>query len=319
MRLRDLDTGHILREADLAAGCIHSAERYYLRCGIEVWVGGEFGAPLFRHEYSAAGRDVLVQFPVGPLGDTLAWFPYAVKFQAQHHCRLSCAMPERIIPLFRDTYPHIRFLTHEQVEPSQYYATYRIGLLFDDPERIHQPRDFRLVGPLRTASDILGVDPTEVPPRIAALDERRPLIEPYVCVAGGSSSRSKHWTQPGSWREIVSFLRECGFRVVCLDQAPVQGSGFPWRETPGVESHTGERTLLARAHWLKHAELFVSRSSGLSRLSRAVGTPVVMIGDWRHSPGRFQRGRPTTIEAVKDAIRQVPAVAKRRATDPAEP
>ncbi len=318
MRLRDLDRGQILHNFDLTAGRIHSTERYYLRWRIEVWAGGHPGEPVVRHDYSAEGRNVLVQFPVDTLGDTLAWFPYAVKFHERHRCRLSCAMAERIIPLFRDAYPRIRFLTHEQVEPSQYYATYSVGLLFDDEERIHQPCDFRLVGPQRTASYILGVDPTEVLPRIAVRDERRPLSEPYVCVAAESASRSKHWTHPGAWREIVGFLEECGYRVVCVDLQPPYGSSLPWQEIPGVEDPTGDRSLAARARWLKHAELFVGRSSGLSRLARAVGTPVVMIGGFTQSPGWFERARPTTIEAAKDAIRQVPAIAKRCATAPVQ-
>jgi autotransporter strand-loop-strand O-heptosyltransferase len=316
VRLRDLDSGHILHEADFTGGCIHSTERYYLRCRIEVWAGGYPGEPVFRHDYSAEGREVLVQLPVGTLGDTLAWFPYAVKFQERHCCPLSCAMAERIIPLLRDAYPCIRFLTHEQVEPSQYYATYSVGLLFDDEERIHQPCDFRMVGPQHTASYILGVDPTETLPRIALLDERRPLSEPYVCVAAESASCSKHWTHSGTWREIVGFLKERGYRVVCIDQEPVHGSSLPWHEIPAVEDHGGDRTLLARARWLKHAELFIGRSSCLARLARAVGTPVVMIGGFTQPPGWFERGGPTTIEAVKDAIGQVQAVAKRYVTAP---
>ncbi len=62
---------------------------------------------MFRHDYAAKDREVLIQFPVGTLGDMLGWFPYAVKFQQQHGCRLTCAMSELLIPLFRDAYPHI--------------------------------------------------------------------------------------------------------------------------------------------------------------------------------------------------------------------
>ena len=29
------------------------------------------------------GREVLIQFPVGTLGDILGWFPYAAKFGAR--------------------------------------------------------------------------------------------------------------------------------------------------------------------------------------------------------------------------------------------
>ena len=101
---------------------------------------------MFAHEYSAAGREVLIQFPVGTLGDTVGWFPYAVKFKERHGCRLTCAMAEKLIPLFRDAYPDITFLTHEEVKPERYYATYSMGLFFDDKDFSYQPSDFRHVG-----------------------------------------------------------------------------------------------------------------------------------------------------------------------------
>jgi len=75
-------------------------------------------------------------------------------------------MAEKLIPLFRDNfpdiYPDIAFLTHEENKPERYYATYSMGLFFDDKDCLHQPCDFRFVGLHRTAGYILGVDPVEV-------------------------------------------------------------------------------------------------------------------------------------------------------------
>lgn len=289
VRLWDLDTGNVLYETDIGPGHVNSSKRYFLRCRIEVWVAGQGGEPVFRHDYSAKGKDVLVQLPVGTLGDSVGWFPYAVKFQEKHHCRLTVALAECLIPLFRDAYPNIRFVTHDQVNAEQYYATYNIGLFFDDEDRIHQPSDFRLVGLHRTAGYILGVDPTEVPPRIALEDDRRPLAEPYVCIAVQSSTHSKHWTNPGGWHEVVSFLKASGYRVVCIDQKRVHGTGLVWNHIPhGVEDQTGDRPLLERARWLKHAEFFIGLSSGLSWLAWAVGTPVVLISGFTHPTNEFQ-------------------------------
>jgi autotransporter strand-loop-strand O-heptosyltransferase len=288
VRLRDLDTGNILYETDIGAGRINTTKRYYLRCRIEVWSGEPTGEPVFRHDYSAKDREVLVQLPVGTLGDTVGWFPYAVKFQEEHGCRLSCAMAEVLIPLFQNAYPHIRFLTHEQIVPEQYYATYSIGLFFDDEARVHQPCDFRLVGLHRTAGYILGVDPTEVPPRIEIKDDRRPITEPYVCIAVQSSTHSKHWTNPHGWQELAGFLKESGYRVVCIDQKPIHGTGLVWNHIPhGAEDQTGDRSLLERARWIKHAEFFVGLSSGLSWLAWAIGVPVVLISGFTHPTNEF--------------------------------
>ncbi len=283
--LRDLDTGNILFESQNMGAFVNSAKRYFVRFRIEVWDHGE---PLFRHDYNAEGRDVLIQFPVGTLGDTMGWFPYAVKFQQRHRCRLTCAMSELIIPLFRDAYPDITFISHEEVRAEQFYASYCIGLFFDDAEHIWQPCDFRHVGLHRTAGYILGVDPEEVPPRLAFADAGPPLADPYVCIAVQSSSGCKYWHNPYGWREVVGFLQASGYRVVCIDQKPVHGTGLMWTHIPhGVQDETGDRPLAERARWLRHAAFFVGLSSGLSWLAWAVGTKVVMISGFTHPTNEF--------------------------------
>ena len=262
VRLRDLDTGNILFETEFKSGRINSSKRYFVRFRVEI---GKKGAELFSHDYSAAGREVLVQLPVGTLGDTVGWFPYAVKFKERHGCNLTVAMAEWLIPLFREAYADINFVTHEQVKPERFYATYNIGLFFDDKDCVMQPCDFRLVGLHRTAGYILGVDPTEQPPRIVLSDDSRPIAEPYVCIAAQSTTQSKYWNNPVGWQEIVAFLKERGYRVICIDQKMTHGTGLLWNHIPyGAENQTGDRPLQERARWLKHAEFFIGLSSGLS-------------------------------------------------------
>jgi autotransporter strand-loop-strand O-heptosyltransferase len=285
VRLRDLDTGNTLYETTTGGSNVSSSKRYFIRFGIEVWQGDE---RVLSHDYDAAGRKVLIQFPIGTLGDLIAWFPYAVKFQQKHGCRLTCAMSALIIPLFQDAYPNITFVTHEEVEPERYYASYRIGLFFDDSEFVWQPSDFRLVGLHRTAGYILGVDPAEYRPSIVLPDDSRPIAEPYVCIAVQSSSRAKYWNNPNGWRETVSFLKASGYRVICIDQKPIHGSGMVWTEIPyGAEDQTGDKPLIERARWLRHATAFVGLSSGLAWLAWAAGCPVAMISGFTHPSNEF--------------------------------
>ena len=133
------------------------------------------------------------------------------------------------------------------------------------------PCDFRRVGLHRAAGYILGVDPTEEPPRIVLADDSRPIAEPYVCIAVQSTLQSKYWNNPTGWAEIVCFLKEVGYRVVCIDLKPMHGKGLVWNHMPpGAEDQTGDRPLLERARWLKHAEFFIGLSSGLSWLAWAM-------------------------------------------------
>ena len=104
---------------------MNSSARYFVRFRLEVSRDEE---PLLVHEYSAANRDILIRFPVDTIGDVLGWFPYAVKFKELHGCRLTCAMEARLITLFRDAYPDIAFITHDQVKPERFYATYTLAV-----------------------------------------------------------------------------------------------------------------------------------------------------------------------------------------------
>ena len=290
VRLSDLDTGNILYETEIKAGRVSTAKRYYLRVRIEVSRKGAEGyEPVLRHDYSAKDREVAIQLPVGTLGDSLAWFPYAAKFQRQHGCRLTCVIAERMIPLFREAYPELNLIGETAVEPERYYATYNIGLFFDDEARVFQPCDFRLVGLHRTAGYILGVDPTEERPRLVLKDESRPIAEPYVCIAAQSTTQAKYWNNPNGWRELVKFLKEHGYRVICIDQKPAHGTGYVWNQIPyGSEDETGDKPLEERVRWLRHAAFFVGLSSGLSWLAWAAGTPVVMIAGFTHPVNEFE-------------------------------
>jgi len=288
--LRDLDTGNVLFRSENQGAFVNSAKRWFVRFRIEIEAIDAAGTAqtVLAHDYDARGRDVLVQFPVGTLGDVLAWFPYAARFAGEHRCRLTCTMSALIIPLLRDAYPDIRFVPHEAVEPDRFYATYSLGLFFDDADCVWQPCDFRLVGLHRTAGHILGVDPEESAPRLALPDESRPLAEPYVCIGVQSSSQAKYWNNPNGWREVVAFLRDAGYRVLCIDQNPVHGHGLVWTHIPhGVEDLTGDLPLVGRARLLRHAAAFVGLSSGLAWLAWAAGCPVVMISGFTHPHNEF--------------------------------
>jgi autotransporter strand-loop-strand O-heptosyltransferase len=291
VRLSDLDTGNILYDTELKAGRVNSTKRYFVRFRLEVWQGAE---RLLIHDYSAASREVLIRFPVETLGDALGWFPFAVKFRQRHGCRLTCAMNRKLIPLLRPAYPDITFVAHEELEAERYYATYTVavyflqnGTIFDHKDCV--PCDFRHVGLHRAAGYVLGVDPTEAPPKIALADGSRPIPEPYVCIAVQSTMQSKYWNNPTGWREVVRFLKDVGYRVICIDQKPMHGTGLVWNHIPNeAEDETGDRPLQERARWIAHAEFFVGLSSGLSWLAWALGRPVVMISGFTHPLNEFQ-------------------------------
>jgi autotransporter strand-loop-strand O-heptosyltransferase len=295
VRLSDLDTGHILFESENKGAFVNSAKRWYVRFRVQIWSVDDDKTvepvPVMTHDFDP--RDVLIQFPVGTLGDILAWFPAAARFARRHpNCRVTCALSGLIIPLLRDSYPDLRLVTHEQVVAENLtatmYATYSLGVFFAGESNDWQPTDFRLVGLHHAASYILGVEPIEEAPRLKLPDETRPIAERYAVIAVQSSSGCKYWTNPTGWRDVVGFLKQNRYRVICIDQKPVHGHGLMWTQIPnGAEDWTGDRPLQDRARLLRHASLFVGLSSGLSWLAWAAGCPVVLISGFTHPTNEF--------------------------------
>ena len=69
VRLSDLDTGNILFETEIKAGLSIAASA--ISCA-SASRSGKTGQTALTHDYSAAEREVLIQFPVGTLGDTMS-------------------------------------------------------------------------------------------------------------------------------------------------------------------------------------------------------------------------------------------------------
>lgn len=284
----DMVTSNIIFEAESEGGTFQSTKTYFVPFRIECWKDGE---KVFTHELSLKDRLVQVQIPVGTLGDVIAWFPYVDLFQKKHQCKLVCVISDVVRALFEKTYPNIEFVSPEKALLMQkdMYASYRLGLYFDDWNCTHQPVDFRYVGLHKTAAYILDVEPIESPPILDIKGAKRTIKEPYVCIAVQSSTQSKYWNNPYGWYEIVRWLKESGYRVLCIDKDPVWGQGASWNYIPnGAEDFTGAKPLIERAALLKHADFFIGLSSGLAWLAWAAGTPTVMISGFTHPNNEFQ-------------------------------
>lgn len=285
--IRDLDTGNVLFSHEFSGGITQSARRSYVRFGFEVWREQE---QVFKHEYNAADQLVKVDMSLGALGDHLAWFGQIERFVQKTSCRLTCVMRQSLIDLLQPAYPHIRMITPQDVDKDKtaYYASYKVCIFFNDSTGLYQPSDYRLVGLCATAAYILGLPPVEARPLLPALNTNRPIEEPYVCIAVQASGQSKYWNNPTGWQDVVAHLKQRGYRVICIDQQALGGRNLTWTPIPhGAEDQTGNRPLLERAWWLKHAAFFVGLSSGLSWLAWAAQCPVVMVSGFTHPQNEF--------------------------------
>ena len=275
-RVRFLDREACLTLYDAAASgvLVTSSKKYFVDFRIEVY---EKGKLIFAHDLNLEGKKVLLKFPVGILGDILAWFPYAEIFRKKHKCELYCAMAEDMIEIIKPGYPEIKFIKAEE-RPEGLYASYYMGIFFPCDDRVHQPVDWRLIGLHQNAAMILGVDPGEQRIRLLPKNKTRRIKEPYVCIAAQASSQAKYWNNGRGWLNVVKHLKELGYRVLCIDRENVYGMGSRYNIIPyGAEDFTGRRPLQERIDLLYHADFFVGLPSGLSWLAYGVGKPVVMI------------------------------------------
>ena len=154
VRLLDDESGNILFSSDSGAGWIASTKHQVYRAGEDV--------PCVDEAAELEGRDVLVLFPTGKLGEMIGWFHYAERFRQRHRCNLECVIGQEIIDLLAPQYPDITFSTAGTIRTKAPYASYRVGLFFGEDTN-HQPVDFRKVGFHHNAGYILGWPPERSP------------------------------------------------------------------------------------------------------------------------------------------------------------
>ena len=243
VRFTDLDTSSILYDAAGRNALVTSTKKYYINFRVEIWKNG---VPALVHDLDLTGRNVHIRYPVGTLGDILAWFPYAEEFRKKHRCNVYCSMSPEIAGLFAPAYPQIRFI-EPGTTPPDCYATYYMGIFFPADDRFHQPADFRVIGL-------------------------------QLNIPAQATSQAKYWNNPRGWIETVEYLKALGYRVLCIDKEKCHGYGRHWHTIPyGAEDFTGPRPLQERVDYLGHADFFIGLSSGLSWLAWGAGTPVIMV------------------------------------------
>ena len=298
VRFIDRDSHLTVYDAKASGVMATSTKRYFVNFRLEVYATRPEETLLFAHDYDATGKKVLLKFAGAALGDMLAWFPCAEAFREKHGCELYVLTDKRYCEILQAGYPDIHFLTPEDPRPSDLYATYYVGLFAPWDDRNLQPVDWRVMGLQAHGAYLLGLEPVERRPRLlpsAEAVEIRPK-EPYVCIATQATAQCKYWNNARGWMDTVAYLKELGYRVLCVDRERVTVNGVFGNAIPyGAEDFTGDRSLQERVDLISGAAFFVGLASGLSWLAWGAGVPVVMIvgftapGTEFHTPYRVQQ------------------------------
>ena len=280
LKFSDADTGLVMYDSDCNPGTVVTAvKKYYIRYKIVITEQGT-GRAVFEHVMDLKGRKVVIQFPVMTIGDSVGWFSYIERFQKKHGCEIALVIPPFLQELVERQYPSFRFIRKEDTVAERPYASYYIGLFFKE-NRDMQPVDFRIVGLHRTAAYILGMRSKEeledIPPRFD-LSAPRQVKGKYVVISCKASAQCKFWNNPYGWDTVIRFLKDNGYRVLCIDKNRIYGSGTTFNQLPwGVEDYTGDAPLQERIDIIKDADFFIGLSSGLTWLAWGCKVPVVLI------------------------------------------
>lgn len=223
------------------------------------------------HYFNAEGKRVYISLDSKALGDTLAWFPYVDEFRKKHNCKVVCSTFHNY--LFKDQYPEIEFINPGEVAHNL-YAMYVLGWSYKENGEVNlyrTPNDFKTKPLQQTASDILGIEFSEVKPKLPTYTTEK---KKQVSIAIHGTAQAKYWNNPTGWQETVDWLVERGYEVYLLSREgdTYMGNNHP-KGIKYLDSYTLENTIKT----LQESEAFIGISSGLSWVSWAASTPTVLI------------------------------------------
>ena len=276
---KDIDNNIELYNNEVLPGSnVYSIKKYYMKYSFSIY--DENNNLIYEHEMNLNNKEVMVQMPVRTLGDSIAWFSYLERFQQKHNCKLIVVMNKNVRKIFEKQYPQFTYVEREDTINYKPYASYYLGLFFNG-DKDNQPIDFKEVGLHKTAAMILGLydeeENKDIPPRVD-LSATRKIKEKYVVIATQASAQAKYWNNPFGWENVIKFLKENDYKVICIDQNRINGRGICFNHIPwGVEDYTGDLPLQERIDIIKDADFFIGLPSGLSWLAWCCKVPVVLI------------------------------------------
>ena len=231
---------------------------------IEVRLNGKL---LVSDRFNPSGKIVFIKMDAHALGDNIAWIPYIEEFRKRYNCTVICSTFKN--DLFKNVYKDILFVK-PNTTIDNVYAQYYIGASYDGNIK-YSPVSASKTSLQFVATSILNLPPVELRPTLENQLKKIKYQKKYVCISEHASDQKKGWKYKNGWQIIVDYLNHLGYDVVVISKEKT--------DLKNVIDLTGDHSLLDRAQTLHNAEFFIGLSSGLSWLSWAVNTHVVLISD----------------------------------------
>jgi autotransporter strand-loop-strand O-heptosyltransferase len=248
-----------------------ASRQYYEDWTINVYLDDEI---VYTEKLNLKGSRVYIAIDSSALGDNLAWVPYIDEFRKEHNCHVICSTFKN--DLFESQYPDIEFVNPGS-EVNNILAMYMLGWFYDLNKEPTKPNIPSLQ---EHACNILGLDFTEIRPKLNMDISYRPISEKYITIGPTTTLGCKEWSYPNGWQELVDYLNGLGYKVAVItkEQTPWLNNVLDW---------TGDHPLQTRINQLYHSEFYIGLGSGLSWLSWSVGKPTVMIANFSKEGHEF--------------------------------
>lgn len=272
----DKKTGELQHFGEIGNNCWISCNiTYYKDWSINVIKNG--GEDEYNFDLNLKDKTVLISFESKALGDNLSWIPYVEEFRKKHNCRLVCSTFWN--QLFQTSYPEIEFVNPGSIVDG-ITAQYRLGWFYQQDGELDyykHPENIRLQPMQKTASDILGIDYSEIRPKISMKSDVEK--ENLVCLAIHGTCQAKYWNNPEGWQKITDYLTSIGYRVMIISR---EEDGYMGNYHPKGSEKLKSGAIDFVIETLQKSKLFIGIGSGLSWLSWATGTPTCIISGFSY-------------------------------------
>ena len=228
----------------------------------------------FEHVFDLENSRVFIVFESSSLGDTLAWIPYCDEFRKKHNCHV--IVSTFMNSMFEDQYPELEFVSRGVVV-NNIKALYRLGWFYDKDK---EPQEPNIIPLQKAATNILGLDFTEIRPKLSFTPGLRPIDEKYITIGMSTTAGCKEWSNPNGWQTLINYLNTMGYKVAVIQKESFSG-------IENVLDWTGNYPLQERMNQIHHSEFYIGLGSGLSWLAWAVNKHVVMISNFSEDGHEF--------------------------------
>jgi len=243
---------------------------YYIPWLIKIFNSN--GNLIHEHKMDLNGKSVLIRLNSKSLGDSIAWFPYVEEFRKLHNCNVITSTYMNYY--FDKSYPKIKFIIPGQ-NINDVYAEYKIGFFLDSNKEPILPI---MISIQQMATNILGIDYTEIKPIIKYIPKSPPISGKYIAIAPSSTAGLKEWNYENGWEILCEYIRSKGYQI--LNISPEKNN---IKNVNKLKSKKPADILNS----IHHSEFFIGLGSGISWLAWALNKHVVMISNFTKEGTEF--------------------------------